>query len=43
MKVPLKEVKEMENLTLVFFDVVLDTKSNISVFHWKDNKLVTVA
>ena len=35
MKAPLKEVKEMENVPRVSFDVVLDTKSSTSVSRWK--------
>ena len=43
MNAPLKEVKKMEKLLRGSFDVVLDTKSNTSVSHWKDNKMVTIA
>ena len=43
MKAPLTEVNKMERLPRGSFDVMLDTKSNTSVSHWKDNKEVTVA
>lgn len=43
LKTPLKEVKEMEKLQPGFFDVVLETKSKISVFCYKGNKVVTVS
>ena len=33
----------MEKLPRGSFDVALDMKSNTSVSHWKDNKVVTVA
>ena len=43
MKAPLTEVNKMERLPHGSSDVVLNTKSNTSVSHWKDNKEVTVA
>ena len=40
---PLRPIKEIEKHERVASDVATDKNSNLTLFRWKDNKMVTVA